>query len=188
MCGSSDKEVPETEEEIALAQIADERWARYKTKFRPIENIAIKDVMEENKSPSDFGANVANLSTQAEFSRMEPAIARGLTLRGARVGSGAFEGGIRGLNVDRAAATGLGQANAQGLQRTQNLQNMQSLVNLGQGQAGEALSGYGDAAAQAQREAILNAQASAAARAAVGQAVGTGAGMWYGSATRPGGG
>jgi len=179
-CGGSN-EVPETPEEIELAKIAMERWNDYKTRFIPVENIAIKDVMDNVNQPSEFGPSMANLSSQMEFSRMEPGVTRGLTLAGAGPGSGRFSGGLMNLGLDRTASSGLGQVNAMGLQRTQNIQNMGSLISMGQGQSAEALSGMGDIAAQAQRQAILDAQASAAARAAIGQAVGTGAGMWYGN-------
>lgn len=179
-CGGSN-EVPETPEEIELARIAMERWSDYKTRFIPVENLAIQDVMKDVNEPSEFGPSMANLSAQMEFSRMEPQLTQGLTLRGARPGSGAFSGGLMNMNLDRTASSGLGQVNAMGLQRTQNIQNLGSLISMGQGQSTEALSGMGDIAAQAQRQAILDAQASAAARAAIGQAVGTGAGMWYGN-------
>ncbi len=181
MCGGS-KGVPETPEEIELAQIASERWEDYKQKFIPVENQAISDVTKEFDNPSEFGANVANTSTQMAFSPVEASMARGLTTRGAGPGSGAFTGGIVGLNTDRAASSGLGQANAYGVQRTQNLQNMQSLINMGQGQAGSGLSGLGDAATLAQRNAFLDSRASAAARAALGQAAGAvagGVGSYY---------
>lgn len=180
-CGG-DQEVPETEEEIALAQIATERWNDYKQRFIPAENMAIADVMGEAQNPSDFGPGMANIATQQAFSSMEPGVVSGIQGRGR--GRAGLETGLLNLNRDRIASSGLGQANAYGLQRTQNLQNLQSLINMGQGQAGSALSGLGDAASAAQQQAIMDARASAAARAAVGGAIGTAGGMWYGNQNR----
>lgn len=180
MCGSKDK-VEETPEEIALAEIAMERWNDYKQRFIPVENQAISDVMGESETSSEFGPGMANIASQSQFSQLEPAVASGLVRRGARPGSGAFEGGMIGLGLDRTASSAQGQANALGLQRTQNLQNMQTLINMGQGQATGALSGLGDAASFANQQAILDARASAAARNAIGSAIGTGAGMYYGN-------
>lgn len=174
--------VKESPEEIELARIADERWTDYKTRFVPIENIAIQDTVDSLDNPSEFGPAMANLGAQSEFSALEGQAASGLTMRGAGpAGSGAFMETIKGLNTDRVVSSGQGQANSLGLQRTQGIGNMQSLINMGQGQANTALSGLGDVASQAQRQSFLDAQASAASRAAIGGAVGTGAGMVAGN-------
>ena len=176
-CGGSEQ-VPETEEEKALAEIAAERWNDYKQRFIPIENRAIDDIMQDVNTPDMFGAGMANLATQQQFAGVEQGTVAGLFKR--RAGGNALGAGIINANRDRIASSASGQANAMGLNTTRNIHNLQSMVNVGLGQAGSALSGMGDAASAAQRQAILDARASAASRAAVGQVAGTAAGLGYG--------
>lgn len=171
----------ETAEEKALAQIGLERWQDYQQRFVPVENAAIGRVMDDINNPDMQGEGLANVSTQQAFSDLENQTTRGLTLRGARAGSGAFAGGLAGVNMDRVASSGLGQAGAYGMQRGINISNLQNLVGIGQGQATGALQGLTDVADAASRQAIMDARASAASRAALGQLVGTGAGYYFGS-------
>lgn len=171
----------ETAEEKALAEIGLERYQDYKTRFVPVENMAIDKVLTDLNKPADVGAGWANTSTQMAFSKLEPQMTRGLTLRGAEAGSGAFTGAVTGLVRDRTKASSLSQVNAGIFKRAQDINNLESLINIGQGQANSSLSGLTDVANAANRQAIIDAQAAAAARAAVGQTVGTVAGVAYGN-------
>lgn len=171
MSGGS-KQVKTTPEEKELAKIAGERWEDYKKRFIPVENLAIQDVMKDVETPSQFAPSMANLATQSEFSRLEPQVAQGLMARG-----GNLQEGLIGLNADRVASSGLGQAQAYGLDRGRTIGNLQTLVGIGTGQAGGAIQGLSSAADMAQRQAIMDARAAAAARAAMGQVIGIGAGI-----------
>lgn len=184
MCGGGGQQVPETPEARALAEIASQRYEQYKSRFIPIENIAINKTTGDLINPPQIAQNVANIGTQTQFSNAQPGVTANLATRGARPGSGAFGLNMAGFNTDRAVSTGLGQANASGLQRTQALQNMQNMVNIGQGQAGATLTGYGSLADAAARQSFIDAQAAAAARGAIGQTVGAGLGAYYGTANR----
>lgn len=172
-----------TAEEKALAQIGLERWQDYQKRFVPVENAAIGRVMDDINNPDMQGEGLANVSTQQAFSDLERQTTTGLTLRGARAGSGAFLGGLTGVNMDRAAASGLSQVGAYGMQRGINIANLQNLIGIGQGQATGAMQGLTDVADAASRQAIMDARASAASRAALGQVIGLGAGAYFGSQT-----
>jgi len=180
MCGSS-KKIKETPEERELAKISKERWDRYKEKFIPVENKAIQQTIKDLDTPSNQGPSLANLATQSQFSKLEGQVNKGLTLRGARLGSGAMTSSLAGLNIDRAASSAGGQVGALGLQRSQSIANLQSLINMGGGYGSEGLTGLSTVADAAARQSFLDAQASAASRAALGNAVGTGVGMYAGS-------
>src|SRR5689334_3666300 len=95
---SGSKKTKPTAEEKELARIAGERWEDYKKRFRPVENLAIQRAMTDLNNPNPALRHMANVSSQMEFSRVEPQITGALTNRGARVGSGAFAGGLMGIN------------------------------------------------------------------------------------------
>lgn len=170
----------ETEEEKELARIGFERWEDYKQRFIPVENLAIKDVMDDINSPTMEGEGMANVDTQSAFSELEEQTASGLARRGARTGSGAFAGSLTDVNLDRMASSSGGQSAAYGLQRRNNISNLQNLVNLGQGKASAGLAGLSTVADAASRQAIMDARASAASRAALGQVAGAAAGIGFG--------
>lgn len=178
MCGGSDpKPVPESDEERSLAEIAVERFVRYRDKYVPVENIAIDKTTDYLEDPGDFGAGQANLATQTQYSALEPKLTTGLTLRGAKAGSGAFTGGVTGLVRDRTRSSAMGQVGTDIYERAQGIHNIGQLIRLGQGQATEGLQGMTASADAASRQAIMDAQASAAARSAMRQFIGTGVGM-----------
>jgi hypothetical protein len=179
--GHKDNSIPETPEEIALAQVASERWQDYQKRFVPVENKAINYVENTNLGP--MAAGMANLGTQEAFSQGEQQVTGNMESRGMRAGSPGFGMNLAGYNINRAESTGLGGANAYGLATTQKLGNLQNLVAMGQGQAGASLSGQSDVAGLASRQATIDAQASIAARGAMGEGIGTFAGMSYGNYT-----
>jgi len=184
MCGSKPK-VKETAEEKALARISKERWDSYKQRYIPIENAMMKKTLDRLNKPDELIGGMANASTQMQYSALEPQVTKGLTLRGAKAGSGAFTGAVTGLVRDRTKSSAGGQISGQMYSTAMDINNLQNFVKMGQGQADASLQGYASAADFAQRQAILDAQASAAARAAVGQAIGTGVGMAYGNYSNP---
>ncbi|MGI0011620.1 MAG: hypothetical protein ACREAE_09500, partial [Nitrosopumilaceae archaeon] len=97
----------ETAEEKELAKIGFEHWTDYKRRFIPVENEAIERIQSEINDPSMRGEGMANVSTQMAFAPVEQQVARGLTLREMRPGSGGFTKGITNINLDRIASSGL---------------------------------------------------------------------------------
>lgn len=179
--GSSNKQVPETPEEKALAGVAAERYLRYKQAFVPIENKAINLV--ENRDLGPLVAGMANVGTQASFSRGEASLGAGLENRGLRVGSPGFGMNLAAYNLNRTESSGIGAANAYGITAGQKLNNLQSLVAMGQGQAGASLQGQEEATGLASRQAIIDTQAALAARGAIGGGLGTAAGLAFGNSS-----
>ncbi|MDF0750274.1 hypothetical protein NLU14_08530 [Marinobacter sp. 71-i] len=158
MCGGSDK--PEqTEEEKELGRIAVERWNDYQTRFVPIENQFIEAVQT---SDSDFESarGSANASVQQAFGDAEDNLTDTLTANGITPDSGRFRAAMDGIGEDRSLSLGTGLNETEMAVDNRGLKGLQSVVQMGQGQATDSISGMGTVAADATRDSIDRANRS----------------------------
>lgn len=194
MCGGGDKP-KQTPEEKELGRIAIERWNDYQTRFRPVEDEYIRSVQ---KTGADFdqarGQTAAGV--QMAFGSAEDTLKDNLFANGLGPDDGNFLKAIEGLSDDRALSMGTGLNETDVAVDNQHLRGLQSVVEMGQGQAGTALNGMGNVAADATRDAIDRANRSFENRQAGLHMVGNvaGAGTNYamglsapgGTSTQPG--
>lgn len=189
MCGGGGSERPDqTAEERELGRIAIERWNDYQRRFVPVENEFIESVQ---KTDSDFEAarGSAAAGAQQAFAGAEDKLKNNLFANGLTPDSGRFQAAMNGIGEDRSLSMGTGLNETETAMEAQHLKGLQSVVQMGQGQAGEALDGMGNVAADATRESIDRANRSFQNRQAGLNLAGTvaGAGTHY-AMNRPSGG
>lgn len=167
----------ETAEQKELARIGKERMDYYTQNYLPLERKFASEVRHGLPLAQRQARGMANADTQQAFSAAQQPVEAGLTNRGAGPGSGAFIGATGGLAADRGKSRGQLMGDVMQATRDQHYQNVSNLTASGQGQQAAALQGLSGVANIANRQAVIDAQASQAARAAMGQAVGTGVGL-----------
>lgn len=185
MCGGPD--TPEqTPEERALGEIAIERWNDYQNRFVPIEDQYIEDVQ---KTESDFedARGKTTAAVNMAFDGAEEKVKDNLIASGVAPDSGQFIKAMDGITEDRGLSLGTGLNESDIAVDTQHLKGLQSVVQMGQGQAGDALDGMGSVAADATRDAIDRAERSFQNRQAglhlVGNVAGAGAAGYMNSSS-----
>lgn len=178
--------IQETALDKELASIGVERYDNYVKRYIPIEDYAIDKVLQGREGDREEARGVSNVGYEQAFAQ-----APAQTVAGAgaanlgSIDSGRAKLGLAGVGLDKSMAKGLGAVDTNLGSEGRFAGNIQSLVNIGQGKAGQALSGLTSAANVASRQAIMDAEASAAARNAIGSAIGTAAGIGYGAMTAP---
>lgn len=172
MSGSSG-EVPITEDERALAEIAAERYQRYEDVFRPLEEEFIGDVLDMRDDPAleQIAASdlAASFGEARERATLAPAQAAGY-------GSGRMLMSVDAANQAEAETTGMGLYQARQASDDRYARALNSLVQMGNGQAVNAISGMSMLADESSRRAIADAEAAQFARAATMKGIGTVAG------------
>jgi hypothetical protein len=176
-----DNEVPETAQEVELKRVAIERWNDHQNRLMPSENEYIEDVSRSPEAMKERAAGQVNADVAQGVGAALP------SLQGVNPNSG---------KVVAAPTAALGQklAKAQ-VTAAQNIEDthakgLQSVVNLGQGKASSAMTGFGAAATDATGKAITEAKNTEATNQALASAiasgVGTGAAI-YGHFSNPSG-
>lgn len=143
----------QTPEEAELGKIAIERWNDYQTRFKPIENQFIEDV-QADASDYDAARGATTTAVQQNFGQAEDALKDNIFATGIDPSSSEFMDSLKGLSLDRALSGGTGLNETDLAVDNQHLQGLQTVVAMGQGQATDALDGYGNIAANATRDAI----------------------------------
>ena len=179
--GGGSGEVKETPYDKELASLASARFGRYQQKFVPAENFVI-DKATDLQGLEKKAKDIASVDYGATFADGEQQLARGLGARGAAPSSGAFKAGVKQYGLDRGQSTASGMMDVANQVRDINAQNLGNLVSYGQGQDAQAVQSLQRVANTANRQAILDAQASLAAKQAIGQSIGqlAGYGIGYG--------
>lgn len=175
MCGGENKP-KETAEERELGRIAIERWNDYQSRFVPVEDQYIADV-QKTEGDFDFARRSTNAGVQQSFDGAEDGLRSALTSRGVTPDSGQFRKAMAGVSTDRATSVGTGLNEADLAVDTEHLRGLQSVVQIGQGQAMDALDGMGNVAANATRDSIDRANRSFENRQAGLHLAGTAAGI-----------
>lgn len=168
-------EQKETEQERALAEVANEKWSRFKevgAKAQDDYMGKVKDMGTE--ASSKFARGAAASATAAEFSK-----APLLTRPGLSLASPAVKSSMLGLALDRAKSSGENTMGAALSREDQHAGGVQSVVAMGEGESAAAQSGISDVAGMAAQKAGLDAVEKFNSRAAKMSAAGTlvGAGL-----------
>ena len=191
--GGGSTEIKDTPAQKSLARIAAQRFNLYQQYFVPLENQFISDVFAM-RSPSAY-KNVegfVNAIQQPEFQKARQQLEQQQFQQGIDPTSGQFRGVSEQFTQTQARGMGLGTAEALSGQTDRYYQGLQNIIALGEGQAGQTMSGLADVADIARRRATAEAKTDFAQSSMLGEVAGTGlglgAGYYFGGKSSSGGG
>ena len=159
MSGGGSTKIKDTAAQKSLARIAAQRFNLYQQYFVPLENQFISDVFAM-KSPSSY-KNVegfVNAIQQPEFQKARQQLQQQQFQQGVDPTSGQFVGRGQQFTETQARGMGLGTAEALSGQTDRYYQGLQNIIALGEGQAGQTMSGLADVADIARRRSTAEAQ------------------------------
>lgn len=171
------KKPNETEEQRALAQIAAERFNRYKEVFAPLEDQYIQQVMDiRSQGNYETAGGLASSAFQQNFQNAQDQLQNQMFEQGVDPSSGAFQSNSAALRRAQAVRQGVGVSDAKIANTDRFYSGLRGIMNLGQGQAATAVEGMADIAQQAQQRANQAAEnafnRSSAARSGVAAGLG----------------
>jgi hypothetical protein len=179
--GGGSTTIKDTKSQKALASIAAQRFNLYQQYYVPFENQYMSDIFSM-KSPTAF-ENVESFVTsvqQPEFQAARRNMQERAFAMGADPTSGQYQAAADQAQQAQAAGMGRGGAEALSGQVDRYYQGMENIIAMGQGQAGQAMSGLGDVANIAQKRGRAVAQESMGDYTSALGAAGTAAGLGYG--------
>lgn len=156
---SGDNDVEQTPEEKALGEIAVNRWNDYQRRFVPVENEYIEAVQKTDSDFSDARSRTT-AAVQQSFAPAEVDLRDNLFAQGVSPDSGKGVTAMNALGQDRGLSMGTGLNETDVAVDNQHLRGLQNVVQMGQGQAADSLSGMGQAAADATQDSIDRANRS----------------------------
>lgn len=148
------KKPKETEEQRALAQIAAERFNRYKEVFAPLEDQYIQQVMDiRSQGNYETAGGLASSAFQQNFQTAQDQLQNQMFQQGVDPSSGAFQENSAAMRRAQAVRQGVGVSDAKIANTDRFYTGLRGVMNLGQGQAATAVEGMADIAQQAQQRA-----------------------------------
>ena len=144
----------ETEQERALAEIAAQRFNRYKEVFAPLEDQYIQQVFDvRNQDNYETAGGLAAAEYQRSFQKSQNDLSGQMMQQGVDPSSGAYEGNSAALRRAQAVGQGLGVSGAKIANTDRFYQGLKGITAIGQGQAADAITGMGDIAKTARENA-----------------------------------
>ena len=157
----SAKTPDETEQERALAEIAAQRFNRYKEVFAPLEDQYIQQVFDvRNQDNYETAGGLAAAEYQRSFQKAQNDLSGQMMQQGVDPSSGAYEGNSAALRRAQAVGQGLGVSGAKVANTDRFYQGLKGITAIGQGQAADAITGMGDIAKTARENANRDAENS----------------------------
>ena len=186
MCGGGGggpAQIKDTVAQKKLAELAAKRFNLYQKYFVPIENQYISDVFSlGDDSAFESVDSFINALQQPEYQATRKGIEAEAFARGMDPTSGQYTGAISNLSTSSARSGALGAAEAMSGQVDRKYQGIQNVVQMGQGQSGQAIAGLGDVATLALERAKSEGKTAAAdylgRQQLIGTAAGTGVGLF----------
>jgi hypothetical protein len=173
--------VDETEQERALAEIAAQRFNRYKEVFAPLEDQYIQQVFDvRNQSNYENAGGIAAAQFQKEFQTGQDKLTDQMFQQGVDPSSGAFQENSAALRRAQAVGQGLGVSGAKVANTDRFYQGLRGVMAIGQGQSADAIEGMAGLARQSQERA--NASAETAFNKSSAIRSGVSAGLGYAAA------
>lgn len=155
------KKPDESPETRALAEVAAQRFNRYKEVFAPLEDQYIADVFAvRNPANYEQAGGLATAAYQQEFQKANENLAGQMFQQGVDPTSGAFQENSAALRRAAAVKQGLGVGTAKIENTNRFYQGLQGIIQMGQGQTADAISGMGNIATNAEERARTNAAAA----------------------------
>lgn len=183
MGGGGDNKIEETEQQKALAEVSMKEWRNYLDKYRPFENAYMDDVDRMNTSQQyDQVAGLAAVPVESEFTNAVMQTSDAMVGAGLNPNSGIFKAELDKLDRRKAQVKADSMSQAQLGQQNRYLGGIQNIVRMGQGQATEAVQGFGDMASMSGQKAYNDARNTLENRSNNAQIGGQviGAGVRYG--------
>lgn len=178
LCKGGGYEIEETAEEKELANISMEKWERYKTKFRPLEDQYMKKVdgMNSDANFNRVGGLAGGAIKTGAVEQLDTAN-QAMFQGGINPNSGKFIGANSSLmsKGSKVLSAAVNQAN-RGL-GTEKISRMEGIVSIGQGQAADAVKGLSDIASNSVDQATSSAENRYNNYAGNLEAIGTAGGM-----------
>lgn len=169
--------VKETKEELALAEVAEQKWKYYQDNYKPIENEYMNRVDQMDSDGSyGFVKGAAGSSTAAAFENPKQQVAQQLQTSGVNPNSGKYKTTMSGLADAQGASAADSMSRAQIDQQDQFIQGVSNVSAMGRGQATTAQAGLSDVASTAAGKAQSDATNAWNNRAALNSSLGTVAG------------
>jgi hypothetical protein len=156
--GGGSSEVKETSQERELAMISNEQWGQYQSRFVPFENEWIKDIpVTYSEKARATGQTAGEAGLQS--GQLRQGIMQSQMNRGINPNSGQFQGALSSAANKGGIASGRAQIGVNQAMGDQYYQGLQSAINIGRGQAGEAMQDTASLAKGATNTAISDAYA-----------------------------
>jgi len=183
--GGGSQEIKDTPAQKALASIAAQRFNLYQQYYVPLENQFIGEV-QALTSLGKFQdvEGVVSASLNPEFQNARRMVTNRLVQQNVDPTSGRFRSAQTSISSAQGRGMGLGVASGLSGQADRYYQGMQNIIAMGQGQAGQAMSGLGDIASMAAEVSRSQARSELdkymAGQEMLGTAIGTGLGVFKG--------
>lgn len=169
--------VDETEQERALAEIAAQRFNRYKEVFAPLEDQYIQQVFDvRDQSNYETAGGIAAAQFQKEFQTGQDKLTDQMIQQGVDPSSGAFQENSAALRRAQAVGQGLGVSGAKVANTDRFYQGLRGVMAIGQGQSADAIEGMAGLARQSQERATASAESAFNRSSAVRSGVSAGLG------------
>ena len=169
--------VDETEQERALAEIAAQRFNRYKEVFAPLEDQYIQQVFDvRNQSNYETAGGIAAAQFQKEFQTGQDKLTDQMIQQGVDPSSGAFQENSAALRRAQAVGQGLGVSGAKVANTDRFYQGLRGVTAIGQGQASDAIEGMAGLARQSGEKAAAAAESAFNRSSAIRSGVSAGLG------------
>ena len=182
MGGGGSTKIKDTASQKALANIAAKRFNLYQQYYVPLENQFMQDVFGMlDQSAFENVSGFVNALQQPQFQAARRDMERAAFSQGVDPTSGQFQARGEAMGQAQARGMGLGTAEALSGQTDRYYQGLQNIIAMGQGQAGQAISGLSDVGDIASKRAAAEAKTGLSnylgRQQMLGSAVGTGVGI-----------
>jgi hypothetical protein len=174
--GGSDSQVPESPEQIAEANVFQQKYADYQRRWQPVVQFFQQRVDQSQQPTRAFLGGEGVTDVRGQFSNAGQRMSMALRDAGVETGSGRDVFGLRKFANYEASATGGAVTAADASADKSYLEGLQQIMAIGQGQQATASTSLSDLANLGGEVTAANANASAANAEGLGQAIGTGVG------------
>lgn len=183
--GSSD--IPETEEQRALAEVASEKWDMFETSFKPVRQEYINEMMANNDA-SKYTDLAESVSTDAAIMLEKEAqgAAGNLAAQSIDPTSGRYQATMGKIASDSAVITADTVNRAQSTQQSAYMQGLGNVMAMGEKKSMQATQGLSDVAADSVDSAMQSARNKASSRSDVKTGLGMVIGAGYDMTTKKG--
>ena len=159
MGGGGDNKIEETEQQRALAEVSMKEWQNYLDKYRPFENAYMDDVERMNTTQQyNQVAGLSAVPVESEFTNAVVDTSQAMVGGGINPNSGLFKAELDKLDRRKAEVKADSMSQAQLGQQNRYEGGLSNIVRMGQGQATEAIQGFGDMASMSGQKAYNDAR------------------------------
>lgn len=157
--GGGDSKIEETEQQKALAEVSMKEWQNYLKNYRPFENAYMDDVERMNTTQQyNQVAGLAAVPVESEFTNAVASTSQAMVGGGINPNSGMFKAELDKLDRRKSEVKADSMSQAQLGQQNRYVGGINNIVRMGQGQATEAIQGFGDMSSMSGQKAYNDAR------------------------------